>query len=66
MKTLTANVPADLVDKIARVEGLVRAADESRLVFQRRCLMLYDISMGRTTYIATRKPTPVGEVVLDA
>lgn len=38
-----------------KTEGIVRGGRETRLSFQRRCLALYDVKAGRTSYEATRK-----------
>lgn len=60
-RTIRATVPADLVDKIGKAEGLVRGDKETRLSFQRRCLALYDVRADRTAYVATRKDQAASE-----
>lgn len=53
-KTLTARIPADLVDKIYKVEGWIKVRDEVRA---RRCKEVYEFSVDHRAgrYVATPK-----------
>jgi hypothetical protein len=52
-KTLTARIPADLIDKIYKAEGWSKVEGEVRV---RRCNALYNITRNRDDrYVATPK-----------